>query len=678
MRLVILVVAFLAVGWGVVTGNPLVLIGGVVISGLVLRKEDEARYDEDEADSGTGWEQTFQWLQQASQQVWALGLLAALGLSVTAGMLNLRDPFRRDLIWIWLAGLLLTVGTALWHDYQARSHYVSALSGATITDGPSGRESGWGVGDWVLMLFFVAVAVGLRMWRLDNNLPGVHGDEGEMGMLALLALHGPASGISPNPLPYFTTAFLDHPTLFHYLQAGAMALFGETMNGLRMLSILTGGLVVGGLYLMGRAGWGRGAAIFMAGFGATSHFYIHYSRIALNNIESVFFLVLIVWLFILVARRNGTPGDRFNGKVSTASSKPASILPFVWIGLSIGLSQYFYYGSRLIPPLVVLFIAFLLFQRRMTIKESVVVVFVALVAAGPLLIFFGDHPYTFFNRSEGVTILGPEAMRHLLGPDAQWPNDLPQLFWKQIQRNLMFFVNIGDFSAFYLADIPAFDRITVLLLWLGVAPFFVRIKRFPEFAVTVWLISGVFLGGVMTKDAPNGPRLIMAAVTVFVIVGALIQYALRITKKHIGFGAVRLVLALAVVALFLSAVLNYRAYFDQYYHTHPNAMPATIAEEMVAASPRAVYLFGAPNFFVEYGVLRFLARGVQSANADSVDQLPLPGEADENGILVIALPHRADEIDATESRLPGGVRGEAFDRFGRLLYYTYRYPAESN
>lgn len=57
------------------------------------------------------------------------------------------------------------------------------------------------------------------MWIV---LPPMHGDEGEMGTLALLALHGPNSGISPHPLPLFSTAFLEHPTLFYYVQAGAL------------------------------------------------------------------------------------------------------------------------------------------------------------------------------------------------------------------------------------------------------------------------------------------------------------------------------------------------------------------------------------------------------------------------------------------------------------------------
>ena len=69
--------------------------------------------------------------------------------------------------------------------------------------------------DWLIAMAITGVALALRLYQLNDFLPTMHGDEGEMGMLALLARHGPASGIDARVLPLFSTSFLDHPTLFH-------------------------------------------------------------------------------------------------------------------------------------------------------------------------------------------------------------------------------------------------------------------------------------------------------------------------------------------------------------------------------------------------------------------------------------------------------------------------------
>jgi len=51
------------------------------------------------------------------------------------------------------------------------------------------------VGEWVLVGGFTVLAFALRAYGLQHYPPPVHGDEGEMGMLALRVLDG--DGLPP-------------------------------------------------------------------------------------------------------------------------------------------------------------------------------------------------------------------------------------------------------------------------------------------------------------------------------------------------------------------------------------------------------------------------------------------------------------------------------------------------
>jgi hypothetical protein len=246
-------------------------------------------------------------------------------------------------LYFWLAGLVLVIDAGLLHD-RLGSNLLSE----------NNTQPKWARLDWLLAASLTVLALCLRLYQIGEYLPPVHGDEGEMGTLALLARHGRASGIATRPLSLFTTGFLDHPTLFHYLQAVAMVLFGETITALRILSAIVGGLCAPFLYATGLLGWGRITGLTAGWLLAVSHLHIHYSRIALNNIETVWFVILLIWLLALAYESNHLQRIHAENEVDhhgfSAHEAPA-LLTFIIIGLVIGLGQYFYYGSRLMPVL---------------------------------------------------------------------------------------------------------------------------------------------------------------------------------------------------------------------------------------------------------------------------------------------------------------------------------------
>ena len=136
------------------------------------------------------------------------------------------------------------------------------------------------------------------------------------------------------------TDFLDHPTLFHYLQALSIKLFGQSISGLRMVSVIFGALCVPALYVAGRLSYGRFAGLIAASFIAFAHVHIHFSRIGLNNIHSVF-MVIVLFIFVLWCDRAlKHPDDQ------------RALTPWFLVGLITGLAPVSY--THLTLPTILL------------------------------------------------------------------------------------------------------------------------------------------------------------------------------------------------------------------------------------------------------------------------------------------------------------------------------------
>lgn len=574
-------------------------------------------------------------------------------------------------------------GFGLWFALRSGGGHVRRFVGSTGLD-------------WLVVLVITLVALWLRLHQLNDFLPSMHGDEGEMGELARLAWLGPESGIRPVPLPLFGIGFLDHPTLFHYLQAAALSLFGNSLTGLRTLSALFGALCVPALYLLALRGWGRVAAITAAWLLAVSHLHIHYSRIALNNIQSVWAMILLVLLFVWAGerwckadRRVGKPEDAGAGK-QPAPDGSRAILLYLLAGLTIGISQYFYYGSRLLPVIAGLYVLLLIIRRQFTVAQFFSLGLATILPYAPLIYLYSRNWQSFLNRTQGVSSFSPEGMAQILGPDADWPQQLPLLAWEQFKRNMLFFIDSGDRSSFYLQDLPPFDTLTVVLFWLGLGLLLARIRRFSHQALFVWGSVGLLLGGILTTGSPYGPRLIVMVPAMFVIAALPLQ-SLATALYQLWPSAARWVLGLLLAVIGLGTLqVNYTTYFDSYQRFTPNLMPISMAHTIREHSATdTFYIYGVPNFYAEYSVLRFITPDSERYNAVTVDEVAEALEVrrqavieashnDETtapkGIFIIALLHRLIELDTLMQQFPGGTRQEHFSHTGQLLYVTYHLP----
>ena len=165
--------------------------------------------------------------------------LLAVALTDRTLVLSYGDTFSSLAIILWAMAIVLLLmagmrldgltGRMLWANVRSLgdpSHRPEVLSVAVIT----------------------LVAAALRIYDLEGYPPPFHGDEGEMGMYAIGALRG-------DRFPFFTTVPSWFP-MFNYLQAGSMLAFGQTVWGLRILSVVLGVATIPVVYALGRLAWG--------------------------------------------------------------------------------------------------------------------------------------------------------------------------------------------------------------------------------------------------------------------------------------------------------------------------------------------------------------------------------------------------------------------------------------
>lgn len=688
LLILLLLTALFCAVVGALTGNWMMLVAAAVMMAAAMARLNSAggRKDLQAVQRLTGRVLGSHW-----QIVFGAGLLSAGSAAYVAAVYG--DPNPAAIV-LWLSSILLFLVSGLLHD--RKSHLWRRLLIAAHLD----RY------DWLAMAILTAAALLLRIYQLDAGLPAIHGDEGEMGMYARLALFGPGGERGELPLPYFRTAFLDHPTLFHFVQAAALALFGNTMYSLKLLSAIVGALCTPLIYIIGRVGWGRAAGLSAAWLLAVSHLHIQYSRIALNNIETVWFVILFVALLLLIdllgdiKRGDAKTGPTMTSEMPSTDKQDAvlndevlthqpsntssestdrRLTLFVLLGLTVGLSQYFYYGSRLLPVLAAPLLLLLWRAKRASMRDLMVAGLSAIAVYLPLLHFYTQNLPAFLNRSRGVGVFSQEAIQHALGADAVWPDDWQKLLLHQIQENVGFFVRSGDRSAFYMPEIPAFDLVTIAFFWLGLGVLASQWRRFPAQAVLMWLLLGVLLGGVTTVDPPNAPRLIVAAPAVFVIAGAAIQQLYDMLPA-VWLQRQQWVAAAAMLLLFIVTFqINFIAYFDHYARLQPfrtrEVLSHLIAEH--AATHRSV-LMGAPNLYANHGAIRFIAEGSNRSDLFSVDEFPSQMEAAaaaRQDILLIATGEHLDEMEIIRQQHPGGEFGEYFEKPDQIGFAYYLLPS---
>jgi hypothetical protein len=560
-------------------------------------------------------------------------LLAAIGILLTP----LTDAKPWPILIIWFAG------------------WASILFGAWMLDrtasiAPQQRFAPWEIYAVAGLTIVALLARGIQIGSIPFS---VHGDEGEMGLIARSVLKGTLN----DP---FTTAFLDHATLWFFLQSIAIRVFGNTIGGLRMLSAIIGAATIPFCYLFARDSFGRRVALMSTILLVGYHFHLHFSRIALNNIVDPL-LALIAFTAFLRGWRNG------------------SLLAFAVAGTAAGLAQHFYMGGRLIVVIIgILLLHQAVFDRPMLRARwhgLLLMSLATLAAFGPLLRFFLEHPNAYMSRIEVAGLFQTGRAAELFAQG--W--SMPRLLLDQANRSFGAYLYTTDTGLFYAPDTPLLDSIHGTLFLCGIGIAIVGIIRLNRFLLLAWIAGAAIFGGMMLIDPPQSPRYVIAAPAICILIACGLNLAaLLLRKLALPPRVADATLGMVSIALAISSLSWYFWVYTPQLRYGGTRDLTTIAYYMHNLAPdRYVFFLGAPYSYSNHGAITFLAEG--HPDMDIIEPLTAPDQvpAPPPGMhpVFIALSARSSEIDIVQARYPGGNLTNYVDPLGILTPFVTIYEA---
>ena len=498
-----------------------------------------------------------------------------------------------------------------------------------------------------ILLFVVALLLrGIATAQFPNTFSG---DEGSSGLHAAMFLDGRATNI-------LTVGWFSFPALFFAVQAITIALFGQTIEALRLFAAFGGALAVVALYFMGLIFFDRVTAVLAAIYLAASHYHIHMSRIGLNNI----------W-------------DSFFGAVAFASLwhgwKTGRRSSFLICGLALGIGQYFYISMRVLPIIFLIWAgaAFiwkrpLFWQRLPGLISTAIVSFVTIL---PLAIFFWHNPNEFSAPLNRVTIWGPWLQQVM---DATGQSALETIFQQMVKATLGF--THEPLQLLYNPGTPLLLTGAAALFILGI---FWGLTHFDLRYLLLFLpILATIVSNGLSKNPPASQRfiLVMPIVALFVVL-PLGQIARVLRPMWPRFGNV-VVVGTAVVILLVSwSDINY--YFTDVYEEGYklggiNTYVATeIAYYLQDQEPveQKIIFFGFPRMgYFSLSTIPYLAP--EKVGEDIHEPILAPPDWQLTmPTTFIFLPERLNEFEFVQTTYPSGNYREFVDEEGIHLFSVY-------
>ena len=558
--------------------------------------------------------------------------------------------------WLWLASIAFFL-VLIW-----------AQAGRSLRLRSPAAHSEWlGVGA------LTALALTLRVGWLEEIPTLLAGDEAAMGLEALRVLDGTLRNM-------FATGWFSHPTMYFFVQALSVRLFGATVFALRVSSAVVGALTVPALYALGRQMWGRrvawGAAVLLTAY----HFHVHYSRLGLNNIEDGLFAVLA---FLLLCR----------------AVQGGDAVDYGLCGLVLGASQYFYWGARVLPLVSVVLLGWVWCRREPVHyptrlarglrkcrgterKECGRMVWMALSLAGgfalvvsPLALYYVQHPGSYGARWGQVSIL---AAGRLAATAQATGTSLLAVLGEQCLRSVLAFHAYTDMSTLYGAPIPLLDYFAAVLFSLGLICVAMQRRHLGNILLMLWLGAVVLFGGVLLVDPPTSQRLVIASPALCLVIAVGLDRLLGLAQNPFEWepSFTRGLFAFVLVVMLLG---NVRYYFSQYtpggFFLEANSEIADRAGRYVRSldGDYRVYFAGAPRITFDSPAIVYLAGAPMGQDVlEPITGRPGFVDRTKKGVFIFT-PERVGELGTVREHFPDGVVSEFRSRVWGPLFTAYEF-----
>jgi 4-amino-4-deoxy-L-arabinose transferase-like glycosyltransferase len=556
--------------------------------------------------------------------------------------------------WLWLTGMALAMTAAVLQSNANSPHNKREASGPPA----------WKRWEVAVVATIALMALALRVWNLRAVPFNIYPDEIMTGLVAERAY---ISGPSPAPCVFSTLwSDIDLPALWFVIVAGALKLGGIGLATVRLPAALFGTATVLPFYGLVRGVWGRVAAIAGASIMAFSAANVHYSRMALSNITTPFFWT-VCFFFIMRGLRSRRPVD------------------WTLAGLAAGLSEHFYYGTRLLPFILTAFVVYLFVVHWSEAKRYITqvgwLVLGYLIGFGPLLSYFVTHPGLYYGRGAGLMTWNRIP--------TSW-HDLQQMWktlWPIMSENLLGISTHNAQDIMYYA--PLLLGAEAALLVLGVALLAWRWRHPAAFLLLLSGLAVLFVGGTLVLYSNSLPPMLAHWTPAFpafdaaiaVPIGALVGSA-RVWLP----GRQRwITTAVVVVGLVTLAYANIHFYFYKYYADPENLRNErykiaqrlyevqTVQSRYIAslgANYRVIVVNKSPYPY-DPEITRYLVQGQEYIPIyDPETQLSLRSAAGK-GLAFLFFPGNEQYQELIRQRYPGGTPGDVRNPAGRHLFYTY-------
>lgn len=569
-------------------------------------------------------------------------LLAGLGLgayvAIASGGRSQTKPFW-DLLVLWGGSIALVI--AAFVDWTTLPQRMRRLAARMLSPTPEAA----------LVFALVIITFLLRGTHLASIPYILSGDEASMGLEAVSVIDGRRN----DP---FVTGWLSHPTLFFFFQAAFLRLFGISTWALRLPSALISSVTVVFLYLFARRFFGRWVAILSAIFFCGYHYAIHFGRLAINNIWDPFFALGALYFLDrgLTRKRLG---------------------PMLAGGFLLGLAVYFYMGAKLIPIILLVYLAYLAISDPDLVKGQFVPLLIAalvsVVVALPLLAFYRAHPADMMARWKWVGIF-PSGW--VTAEMARTGKTALGVFSGQFLKAVLAFHFFPDPTFWYRPGIPLLRFLPSVFFVFG---FTYAVRQWGKrgyFLLVVWFLLVIIFGGALLENPPTSPRLVLAIPPVVMCVVLGVVKVAQYVEQMIGKPR-RLAVALSLVLILFASYQSAHFYLVKYTPSHEFAgLNTEVADGMgkylrVLGPSYKCYFFGAPRMYYNFATIPFIAQGVEGIDVtapirDNVDFVQSHGRA-----TFVFLPERRSEFDVVQRFYPSGRLREFRNQKGQILFIAY-------
>lgn len=386
-----------------------------------------------------------------------------------------------------------------------------------------------------LLLFVIIVLAGFfRFWQIGSIPGGLFPDEAANGLdIVNYIFKGEHS-------PFFERG-LGRESLFFYLQAVSVKIFGIGVWQMHIISALIGILTVIFTWLLAKKIFNARTAFFAGFFMAASSWHVTLSRTGFRAIMVPLFATLFFYLAYSAYKENYLK---------------KRIIFTALAGISLALGFYTYPSFRMVVLIIGVLSFFVLLSNRRSIKIYLKEIVFGLIAfsivISPLIVYFYQHPDSFAGRAGYVSVFNKDMNK----------GDLLGTALDTAQKTFLMFFTEGDANWRHNTSgksmlnplVSAFFALGFLFCLTGV---FAK-HHLKYIFLLLWFFLMLVPELLTAESIPHGLRAIGVMPGIFIISALGVNFFYERAKPVLG--ARLLLLVLALISVF-SAGYDFQLYF---------------------------------------------------------------------------------------------------------------------